>query len=90
MADCARKGESEFVIGHFSFVIVCGRLFGVAARLSLSVPWQFYSTCPPAARISSRARSPSPGCRFTARTPSRRTVVAKPSRRASRAVSLTQ
>jgi hypothetical protein len=44
----------------------------------------------PAARIAASARSPSPGCRLTARTSPPRTTVSNPSRTASSAVSLTQ
>ena len=47
-------------------------------------------TTPPAARIASSARSPSPGLTSTARVPAVSTVTAKPSRRASSAVARTQ
>ena len=44
----------------------------------------------PAARIAASARSPSPGCRSTARTSPPKTTVSNPSRTASSAVSFTQ
>ena len=47
-------------------------------------------TSAPASRISSIARGPSPGARFTARTPSSTSVTPKPRRRASRTLARTQ
>ncbi len=47
-------------------------------------------TAPPAARISSSARSPSPGSTSTGRTPDESTVTPRPSASASSAVCLTQ
>jgi hypothetical protein len=49
-----------------------------------------YLTAAPASRMCSRARSPSPGWRSTARMASESTPVGNPSRRASRTVSTTQ
>ncbi len=55
-----------------------------------AVRCQGHSIRMPAARIASKARSSSPAWRFTARTPSRKTMVWNPSLAASSAVSLTQ
>jgi hypothetical protein len=48
------------------------------------------STRAPTARIAASARSPSPGCRSTARTRPPRMTVSNPSRTASSTVSFTQ